>query len=96
MRIGCPHCGERDLREFSYLGDASVQRPDPQALDELGHFTAYVYFRDNTAGPHRELWYHGACQAWLVLTRDTRNHEIFRVESLKPRTLGIRSGGTAP
>jgi methylglutamate dehydrogenase subunit B len=96
MRIGCPHCGERDLREFSYLGDASVQRPDPQALDELGHFTAYVYFRGNPAGPHRELWYHGACQAWLVLTRDTRNHEIFRVESLKPRTLGIRSGGTAP
>jgi methylglutamate dehydrogenase subunit B len=96
MRIGCPHCGERDLREFSYLGDASVQRPDPQALDALGHFTAYVYFRDNPAGPHRELWYHGACQAWLVLTRDTRNHESFRVESLKPRTLGIGSGGTAP
>jgi heterotetrameric sarcosine oxidase delta subunit len=96
MRIGCPHCGERDLREFSYLGDASVQRPDPQAPDALGRFTAYVYFRDNPAGPHRELWYHGVCQAWLVVTRDTRNHEIFGVESLKPRTLGIGSGGTAP
>ena len=22
MRINCPYCGERDAREFSYLGDA--------------------------------------------------------------------------
>ncbi len=27
MRIPCPHCGERDLREFSYLGDATLARP---------------------------------------------------------------------
>ncbi len=60
MRIDCPHCGERDAREFTYLGDANVARPDPQAPDALEQFTAYVYLRDNPAGPHRELWYHGA------------------------------------
>ena len=39
----------------------TVRRPDPQAPDALAQFTAYVYLRDNPAGPHRELWYHGAC-----------------------------------
>jgi heterotetrameric sarcosine oxidase delta subunit len=91
MRINCPHCGERDVREFAYLGDASVKRPDPQTPDALERFTSYVYFRDNPVGPHRELWYHGACQAWLAVTRDTHSHEIFGVESLKPQTLGIGS-----
>jgi sarcosine oxidase delta subunit len=27
MRIPCPHCGERDVSEFRYGGDASRQRP---------------------------------------------------------------------
>jgi methylglutamate dehydrogenase subunit B len=95
MRINCPHCGVRDHRELTYLGDATVQRPDPGAADALARFAAYAYFRDNPAGLHRELWYHGACQAWLVVTRDTRNHDILSVQSLKPRTLGIASGGDA-
>lgn len=77
MRIPCPHCGLRDLREFSYLGDATVRRPDPNHPSALTQFVEYVYLRDNTAGWHREYWYHGAgCQAWLVLIRDTRTHEI--------------------
>ena len=88
MRIHCPHCGERDAREFTYLGDASVRRPDPLASDALEQFTSYVYLRDNSAGLHREFWYHAPCQVWLVVTRDTRTHEISAVESLKGRTLG--------
>lgn len=88
MRIACPHCGERDVREFAYLGDASVRRPDPGALDALERFKQYVYLRDNPAGPLREFWYHGfGCQAWLVVTRDTRTHDILGVESLKSRVL---------
>jgi sarcosine oxidase subunit delta len=36
-----------------------------------------VYLRDNPAGLHRELWFHAAgCHSWLVVERDTRNHEI--------------------
>ena len=82
MRIACPHCGERDVREFTCLGDATPTRPDPDAPDALARFTDYVYLRDNPAGSHRELWYHGAgCQAWLVVTRDTRSHVITGVES---------------
>ncbi|MET0539298.1 MAG: sarcosine oxidase subunit delta [Xanthobacteraceae bacterium] len=82
MRIACPHCGARDMREFTYLGDATVARPDPSAPGALDRFTDYVYFRDNPAGAHREFWYHAfGCQAWLVVTRDTRTHDILSVES---------------
>jgi methylglutamate dehydrogenase subunit B len=81
MRIPCPFCGARDVREFSYLGDATVSRPDPHAPDAENRFLDYVYFRDNPAGPHREFWYHGSgCQAWLVVVRDTRTHEISSAE----------------
>jgi heterotetrameric sarcosine oxidase delta subunit len=86
MRIACPHCGTRDVREFGYLGDATVARPEPQAPDALEKFIDYVYLRNNPAGAHRELWYHGAgCQAWLVVTRDTRNHDVLGVESVQQR-----------
>lgn len=82
MRIPCPHCGSRDIREFTYLGDATVQRPDPAAPDALERFTDYVYLRENPAGPHCELWYHGyGCQAWLTVLRNTRTHEILSVKS---------------
>jgi len=81
MRIACPHCGPRDVREFSYLGDAAPKRPEANAPER---FTAYVYLRDNPAAPHRELWYHGAgCQAWLAVTRDTRSHAVLAVQVCK-------------
>lgn len=74
MRIPCPFCGERDSAEFSYRGDATPARPDP---DDSG-FADYVYFRDNPAGQISEHWYHAAgCRKWLVVERDTRTHEIF-------------------
>jgi methylglutamate dehydrogenase subunit B len=81
MRIPCPHCGDRDVREFAYLGDAAVVRPQPDSPDALGQFVNYVYLRDNPAGAHREYWYHGfGCQAWLVITRDTRTHVVLSAE----------------
>jgi sarcosine oxidase subunit delta len=82
MRIPCPHCGERDVREFTYLGDATVLRPDPDDASAVTRFVEFVYLRDNPAGQHREFWYHGSgCQAWLVVTRDTITHEIASVEA---------------
>jgi sarcosine oxidase subunit delta len=82
MRIPCPHCGERDVREFLYLGDASVRRPDPVADDATAALVDYVYYRGNPAGPHREYWYHaGGCQCWIVVTRDTRTHAVLGAEA---------------
>ena len=81
MRIPCPFCGERDLSEFSYLGDAActTSRIPTQALQRRNSSQA-VYLRDNPAGPHRELWYHAfGCRRWLQVTRNTRTHEILAV-----------------
>ncbi|MSP66524.1 MAG: sarcosine oxidase subunit delta [Alphaproteobacteria bacterium] len=94
MRIDCPYCGERGSEEFSYLGDADtlMARPDADRPDAAAAFHAYVYLRDNPAGRHRELWYHGAgCHSWLVVTRDTRTHAITVVISAAaPRAAGGR------
>jgi sarcosine oxidase subunit delta len=85
MLIHCPYCGPRDLIEFSVKGELRA-RPDPQGdLDGEGvraGFAESVYFRDNPAGPHREHWLHAAgCQSWLVVERDTRTHQILKVEA---------------
>ena len=90
MRIPCPYCGERDLGEFAYYGDATKRRPDGAGSLETDVFFDYVYPRDNPAGKHRELWYHvGGCRAWLLVTRDTRTHEIFGAQ---PARQALRAG----
>jgi sarcosine oxidase subunit delta len=78
MRIDCPHCGSRDLREFSYQG-AYLKRPDPKAGEAA--WDDYVHLRENPAGPTRDLWYHeGGCGVWLVVSRNTLTHAITKVE----------------
>lgn len=85
MRIRCPFCGERDLSEFAYLGDANCRRPEePDGPDAQARFFEAVYLRDNPAGPHEERWYHVfGCRSWLHVTRDTCTHEIFAVDFVK-------------
>ena len=95
MRIPCPHCGERDVQEFSVAGDGTRLRPDGLGADDGAMFD-YVYLRENPAGPHRELWYHGAgCHAWLVVARDTRTHGILGVEAARDAALRRRASGEA-
>jgi sarcosine oxidase subunit delta len=80
MRVRCPFCGERDSSEFTFHGDASVRRPDPNAPDAAAQFFDAVYLRDNPAGRYEELWYHASgCRSWLAVARDTRTHEVFSV-----------------
>ncbi len=76
MRLTCPLCGTRDLREFTYRGSAKLlERPAGDA--GAAEFHDYVHIRDNPAGPNAELWQHsGGCRAWLRITRDTRDHAI--------------------
>jgi heterotetrameric sarcosine oxidase delta subunit len=90
VRIRCPYCGERDLQEFAYLGDATPRRPAGEA--PLSDWVDYVYMRENAAGPHREYWYHAmGCRSWLVVSRDTLTHEIAAVRFAAPPT-----GGSLP
>lgn len=80
MRLTCPNCGERDRREFYYVGDAlTLDRPDEDA--PAGAWDDYVHNRDNPCGETRDLWYHeSGCSAWLVVTRNTATHEILKTE----------------
>ena len=95
MRIRCPYCGERDNGEFSYFGDATLTRPDGMETD-ASTMHDYVYLRDNPAGEHRELWYHGAgCRSWLVVTRDTRTHTISDVSPARDVARTRRTGEAA-
>ena len=81
MRLTCPHCGSRGLEEFSYRGDATVQRPTLDAPEEA--WIEYVYLRDNPCGAHQELWYHGSgCRAWLMVERNTLTHTIHNVTAV--------------
>ncbi len=81
MKLACPLCGARDIREFHYQGAASLaDRPDPDAPEAAREFLDYVYMRDNPAGENRELWFHAhGCGAWLVATRDVTTHEFLSV-----------------
>lgn len=81
FRLTCPWCGVRDMIEFTYGGDAGVQRPgeDPETPDEA--FFDYVYVRENPRGPHLEYWQHTAgCRQWIRVRRDTLTHEVLACE----------------
>jgi heterotetrameric sarcosine oxidase delta subunit len=76
MLISCPVCGLRDHGEFTYFGDATVQRPDI-ADPSQENWAAYIYDRTNPRGRHEEYWHHvHGCRHWLVVTRDTQDHDI--------------------
>ncbi|MEP3347821.1 MAG: sarcosine oxidase subunit delta [Litoreibacter sp.] len=79
MRIKCPICGERDRREFYYLGAADyLDRPAEGDLDAIHK---YLHIRENPAGVTRELWHHEAgCSSWLVVERNVTTHDILSVE----------------
>ena len=76
MRLPCPICGERDIREFYYQGgDVALDRPDPDAGDQA--WQDYVFLRDNQPGAHKDLWHHqSGCGAWIVVSRNTVTHEV--------------------
>ena len=79
MRLSCPLCGARDLREFAYRGSAALlARPAADAGAEAWH--GYLNLRDNPEGPNAELWQHvGGCRAWLRVVRDTATHAVGEV-----------------
>ena len=82
MRIDCPLCGPRDIREFYYKGAADyLDRPAEDAGPEA--WDAHLHLRANPEGPLDELWYHTAgCTSWLVVTRDTKTHVISAVRAV--------------
>ncbi len=77
MHIPCPHCGDRDQREFSIRGHAvGLDRPEGEVWSDDWH--NFIHLRENPAGRTEELWYHGGgCGAWLVVERNTVTHKVY-------------------
>ena len=77
MLISCPHCGNRPVEEFTFLGDASVVRPQSNDPASLPQWHQYVYERENPRGDFNEYAQHsGGCRAWLVVNRNTNTHKV--------------------
>jgi len=76
MKINCPYCGPRNIREFTYKGAALyLDRPGPEAGAQA--WDDYLHNRENPAGQTEDLWHHATgCGAWVVVTRCTVTHEI--------------------
>lgn len=90
MRINCPICGERDMREFQYLGSAKLlERPmvtseDISDAQTHASFHNYVHLRENREGENAELWLHEfGCRAWLHAIRHTKTHKFGAVRLAK-------------
>ena len=82
MIINHPLSGPREMSEFIYYGDAKLlKRPKWDDKNAEDKFYKYLYLRKNIAGIHKELWFHQqGDRSWLVVTRNTKNHEIIKVE----------------
>ncbi|MBZ0260820.1 MAG: sarcosine oxidase subunit delta [Hyphomicrobiales bacterium] len=84
MRITCPYCGLRPFEEYTYLGDASKNRPTSNDPSTMEAWYDYLYLRDNPRGRMKEYWQHSSgCRSWLVVDRNTDTHEIFAVEAAR-------------
>jgi len=77
LYIQCPWCGWRDESEFTYGGEAHIERPeDPDALTDA-EWADYLFMRSNTLGLFRERWVHAAgCRRWFNAIRDTETYEF--------------------
>lgn len=87
MRINCPVCGARDMREFQFLGSAKLLAR-PKATDvsnrtntkDQAAFHDYLHLRENIEGENAELWFHEyGCRAWLHAVRNTKTHKFGEV-----------------
>ena len=73
MRIHCPFCGERDLSEFVYLGDAQRVGARSRELTPDRSSSKRCTCATIPPGVHDELWYHAVgCRSWLQASRATR------------------------
>ncbi len=83
LSIPCPWCGARDETEFSYGGEAHIERPlEPAAMSD-DQWADYLFLRTNPKGRHLERWVHSqGCRRWFNVERHTVSHEITAVYAM--------------
>ena len=92
MLIKCPWCGDRSLAEFSYQGDATVERPADPASTSDAEWHSFLNLRDNPMGWHDEIWHHiNGCRKHFKARRNVVTHEI---SDTKPMDGNLSGGGS--
>ncbi|MGN6818056.1 MAG: sarcosine oxidase subunit delta [Sphingomonas sp.] len=94
LLIDCPFCGRRPELEFSYGGEAHIDRPaNPSDLSDE-EWNAYLNLRTNAKGPHAERWRHThGCARFFNALRDTRTDQFlatYQVGEPAPQVAGAR------
>ena len=70
-----PIAASATSHEFTYLGDATLVRPEPAASPNAERCARLCLSARQPRGPHREILVSRAgCRSWLVVTRDTATH----------------------
>ena len=73
LLIHCPYCGKAlPEAEFTYAGEAHIQRPEipSDVNDEV--WRAYLFYRSNVRGSHYERWRHThGCARFFNAVRET-------------------------
>ena len=78
--IRCPWCGERDISEFAYGGEAHIARPENSEAMSESDWAGYVFLRNNPKGIFAERWNHqAACRRWFNMLRNTATDDILAV-----------------
>lgn len=81
--ITCPNCGERDLSEFAYGGEAHMSRPDWRDDMSDAEWAEFVFMRTNPKGVFAERWNHAAgCRRWFNMLRNTATDDILAVYAM--------------
>jgi sarcosine oxidase, subunit delta len=88
--IRCPYCGERDLSEFAYGGEAHIARPkDSDGMSDTD-WASYVFERTNRKGVFAERWNHQAgCRRWFNMLRNTATDDILAVYRIGEARPGV-------
>ncbi len=82
MQITCPWCGLRNATEFRQHGE---KPPRPAVADtDMQQWHEYLYYRNNTWGVAKEMWFHSAgCRQFFTLHRDTYANKAIRSETIR-------------
>ena len=78
--IRCPNCGERDLSEFTYGGEAHISRPTNSEAMSDAEWADFLFMKTNPKGVLAERWNHQAgCRRWFNMLRNTATDDILAV-----------------
>lgn len=73
LLIHCPYCQQdRAEIEFTYAGEAHLERPSDPAATSDAEWEAFLFGRSNPRGTHFERWVHThGCARYFNAVRDS-------------------------